>query len=307
VADPRISYFRTFKEVVRQKSFSKAAEALGITQGTVSNQIASLERFFGARLFVRTPEGVELTDEGEIALEAIEATLEAVCRAKDKIAALSKEPSGRVRLSTSTVPGEHIIPGHLKEFKDKYPKVDVVVRVCDSKEATEHVMKGEADLAIVGTDAFVTRRDVEIEPIEVEELVVIVPPDHELADKEEVSVEDIVGEDFVNREPGSGTREEVRKYLREHGLDFGHFNVVEELGSTSAVINAVSRGAGISIISEKAAKRAEEAGLVKAIRLVDRPKRSFYMIKSEKPLHTSATEALWNYLLDVFRAKEDRD
>ncbi|WP_456483908.1 selenium metabolism-associated LysR family transcriptional regulator [Methanopyrus kandleri] len=303
MSDPRLSYFRTFREVVRQKSFSKAAEALGITQGTVSNQIASLERFFDARLFVRTPEGVELTEEGEIALEAIETALDAVERAKDKIAAVSKEPSGKVRVSTSTVPGGYLLPGSVKEFRSEYPKVDVIIRVCDSREATEHVLSGDADVAIVGTDAFVTRKSVEVVPIASDELVVILPPDHELADVMEVSIDDIVGEPYVNRESGSGTRREVEKYLKSHGLGFEDFKIVEEVGSTEAVITSVSQGAGISIISERAAKRAESAGLIRIARLEDRPRRFFYALKSDRPLHASATEAFWEFLLSEFRGK----
>ncbi|MEO2241182.1 MAG: selenium metabolism-associated LysR family transcriptional regulator [Euryarchaeota archaeon] len=298
MSDPRFSYFKTFLEVVRRKSFSRAAESLGITQGTVSNQIETLERFFNARLFTRTPEGVELTEEGEVALEAIENAVEAIERARDEISAMSREPSGKVRVSTSTVPGGYLIPGNIRQFRAEYPKVDVVIRVCDSREATEHVMNGEADVAIVGTDAFVRKRSLEVVPIASEELVLVVPPDHRLADRGTVSVEEIIGEDYVNREKGSGTREEVLKYLREHDLSFDDFNVVEELGSTEAVVTAVSQGTGISIVSEHAAKRAESSGLVKTVRLSDRPRRLFYAIKAESPLHPTATEVFWEFLLE---------
>ncbi|WP_456483754.1 LysR substrate-binding domain-containing protein, partial [Methanopyrus kandleri] len=195
-----------------------------------------------------------------------------------------------VEIATGTIPGTYLMPKLMAEFKREHPDVHPRILVCDSLEATRMVETNLVDLAAVGTLRFLSVSEEELPflikegfrvgVIDEEELVLVVPADHELAEKDEVDVEDLKGVDYVNREPGSGTRREVERFLREHGMEFDDLNVVQELGSTDAVLRAVAQGMGVSIVSEKAAEEYERTGDIKVVRLKGRPTRKLYAVRA---------------------------
>jgi len=213
-----------------------------------------------------------------------------------------------VEIATGTIPGTYIMPKLMADFRREHPDVYPRVLVCDSLEATRLVETNMVDLAAVGTLRFLSvgedelpfliKEGFRIGIIGEEELVLVVPPDHELAEKEEVSVEELKGIDYVNREPGSGTRREVERFLREHGMSFDDFNVVQELGSTDAVIKAVAQGAGVSIVSEIAAQDYAEKGDVVVVRLKERPKRKLYAIRAKEPKNPDLADEVFEFIVE---------
>jgi len=292
--DPKISYFKTFVTTSKTKSFSKAAKKLGITQGTVSNHISALEKYFDTQLFIRTPEGVELTPEGQILYESAKMILELIESTKQRIKSLHEYPEGTVKIAASTTPGEHILPGIIMDYKREYKDVDFHIEITDSKRCFELLEKGSVDMAAVG---YLYNKDYEHLIIGKDRLVLIVPPNHRLAKKGIATLSDIMKEDYIDREEGSGTREVIIKALNEKGYSMMDLNVVMSLGSNSSIITAVSEGNGVSIISEIPAKKAAEAGLVKIVPIEDLDlTRYLYLVKGKKLKNPSAVRSFWEFL-----------
>ncbi len=292
--DPRISYFQTFITAAKTRSFSKAAKKLNVTQGTVSNHISSLEQYFDAQLFLRTPDGVELTLEGEILYNKAEIILNHICDTKQSIRILHEHPEGTIRMAASTTPGEHIIPGLIREYSKSYPDVDFDIQITDSEKCFKLLENGEVDVISVGS---LCSKKYDSVVIGMDRLVLIVPPNHPFASKKYVQLIDIFKEDYIDREEGSGTRDVVINGLKEMGYSYEDLNVVMRLGSNSSIITAVSEGYGISIISEIPAKKAEEAGLVKIVPIKDFDlTRYLYLIKGHKTKNPSAVKSFWDFI-----------
>ena len=154
--------------------------------------------------------------------------------------------------------------------------------------------EGSADIAAVG---HLYDKNYDYVVIGKDRLVLIVPPNHPLAKKGVATLSDILKEDYIDRERGSGTREVLINALQDKGYSMMDLHVVMSLGSTSSVITAVSEGYGISIISEIAAKKAAEAGLVKIVPVEDLDlTRYLYLVKGKRPKNPSAVKSFWDFV-----------
>jgi DNA-binding transcriptional LysR family regulator len=292
--DPKISYFKTFISATRTKSFSKAAKKLGVTQGTVSNHISALEKYFDAQLFLRTPEGVDLTPEGKILYEKAEKILDHINDAKQYMRILHEHPEGIVRIAASTTPGEHLLPSIIREYKNEYKDVDFDIQITDSERCFKLLDTGEVDVVAVGN---VYDKSYESVVIGKDRLVLIVPPNHHLAKKRVAKLSDILKEDYIDREEGSGTRESLKAALNDRGYSMMDLHTVMKLGSHSSIITAVSEGYGVSIISEIPAKKAEEAGIIKIVPIEDLDlTRYLYLVKGRKSKNPSAVKSFWDFV-----------
>ena len=289
----RIDFLETFLEVVSAGSFLEAAKRLKITQGTVSNHIASLEDYFGVRLFVRTRGGVRLTEEGKILYRRARQILDLMNTTRKEIITSSEKLRGVIRIAASTIPGEHIIPIIAGDFKRTYPDVDFEIEVSDTGTSLRKLIEGRVDFAAVGSLPSVGE-PLETKVIARERLVVIVAPGHELSKRKSISLEEVLNYPFVSREPSSGTRNEINKIFEEKNINPEKLNIVLELGSTGSVITAVSEDIGISIVSSIAAEKARAAGLVNIIEIEDaRNWRELYLTRLKKPEHPEVLERFW--------------
>ncbi len=292
----RVEYFKTFIEVVEKGGFLRAARELGVTQATVSNHIATLEKFFGVTLFDRSRRIVRLTKEGEILLKRAKEILELVDKTRDELRKIGEEEEGRIRLVASTIPGEHILPNLVAQFKEKNPRISFEIEVLDTGGALKKLLRGEADLAAVGSLTEESVKEIEAIPIGRERLVFICPVNHELAMKKKVTLEDCLRYPFVFRERTSGTRLEAERALMRLGIPLDKVKVSLEAGSTEAVINAVSVGLGITILSETAAKKAEVAGLVKIIEVEGWDvERMLYLVRDKRRKMPVVVKDFWKF------------
>ncbi|BAP62063.1 putative transcriptional regulator LysR [Methanococcus maripaludis KA1] len=292
--DPKISYFQTFLFVAKTKSFSKAAKKLGVTQGTVSNHISVLEKFFDAQLFLRTPEGVDLTTEGNILYENAEKLLENISNAKQQMRILHEHPEGLIRIAASTTPGEHLLPSIIKDYTKVYRDVSFQIQITDSEKCFKLLEDRAVDIIAVGN---IYDGSYESEVIGKDRLVLVVPPDHELAKKGVAKLSDILKEDYIDREVGSGTREIFVDALQDKGYSMMDLHTIMSLGSNSSIITAVSEGYGISIISEIPAKKAADAGQLKIVPIEDLDlTRYMYLVKGKKPRNPSAIKSFWDFV-----------
>lgn len=290
----RFDYLNTFLTVARTRSFSVAAKELKTSQGTVSHHIAALEEYFDAELFKRTANGVEVTDAGATLKEAAEKILNQAQDAKAKISSAKYTLSGIIRINASTIPEEHVIPGLIAEFQKKYPEVKFRIKAQDSLTSLASLQTNDADFAAVGTmQGFEEKFD--YLQIGEEQLVLIVPCNHELANRKTAKLTEAVKYPFINREETSGTRREIERLLENNRIAFASLKTVFELGSTESVVTAVSEGRGLSIISSIAAAKAQAAGLVKVVSIQEaKDTRKLYMARQKKAL-LKPSEAFWEF------------
>lgn len=160
---------------------------------------------------------------------------------------ISESCRGNLLLGASTIPGQYILPQYLKEFKDQYPNVNISMIVADTENIFAQVAERTLDIGVVG--AKLQNRKVDCIQWTKDELVVLVPANHPLASKEQVEFRELLGEKWVFREKGSGTRMATEEILAQQGLGKDDLNIQMELGSTEAVVAAIEAEMGVALAS----------------------------------------------------------
>ncbi len=250
-----------FCAVVDRKSFSLAAEQLGVTQPAVSLQIRSLEKRLGEQLLDRSGRRVEPTEAGLRLYRSAQRMLALEQQLLDEVSG-DGELRGRLEIGCSTGPGATVLPLLLCEFQRENPGVAISLSVNDTLHVIDLVAERRLELGVVG--AAPRHRAVTFEPFFQDEIVLAVPPDHRLAGKR-VSLEDLRSEAVILMQEGAGVRQMVEDELRAAGLRLRDLDVKLELGLQESVKAAVAAGHGVTFISrssiepELAAKTLEAA------------------------------------------------
>ncbi|MDI6692326.1 MAG: selenium metabolism-associated LysR family transcriptional regulator [Anaerosomatales bacterium] len=289
-----LQQLRTFVAVVEHGSFSEAARVLGITQPAVTMQIQSLESELGVTLLDRRYRRVDLTEAGAALLPYARRVLEELEEARSEIETMSGRVTGHLEIAASTTPGQYVLPLQLGRFLKQYPEVSVSLRVYDTAEVVERVEQGDAHIGMTGAEIPGAR--VLQERLGRDDLVMVCPPEHPLADKHGIIMEDLVEESFVMREAGSGTRMVAEEEMRRHGVDPQELDVVLELGTNEAVLSAVEGGLGIGVVSTWVADKALKLGTVAQIDVGGFPlHRPLYLVMP-RTTPTRAAHALADFL-----------
>ncbi|MDY6952728.1 MAG: selenium metabolism-associated LysR family transcriptional regulator [Thermodesulfobacteriota bacterium] len=276
-----------FCKVVELKSFSRAAEAVLLSQPTVSSHIKDLERHCECKLIDRMGREVAPTKAGEL-LYGYAAKMIALRDSAEKaLAEFQGKVRGHLALGGSTIPGGYILPPLLGKFKRAYPGVTLTLTEGDTSRIVHETLEGGVELGVVGAKARESR--LVQEKIMDDEMSLIVPGDHKWAARGRVTMEELAGEPFVMREPGSGTRKSIEEVLDQSGYWLRQLNVVAAVGSTEAVRQAIKAGVGISVLSECAVADELAFGTLKKLEIKGLSfKRAFYLIlakyRSESPL-----------------------
>jgi DNA-binding transcriptional LysR family regulator len=290
-----LNQLRAFCAVVENKSFSKAGEAVHLSQPTVSIQINSLERELDARLLDRQGREVTTTGVGALLYRHARRILHAVNEAEQAIEQFKGLMKGGLTIGASTIPGEYILPSLVAEFKGKYPGIDISLVIGDTKEIVEKVMDAEVEIGVVGTRE--KSNKLAFNSFTTEKLVLIAPVNRSWFQGEAITVEELKKVPFILRESGSGTRATVKQKLHEAGVREEDLNVVMMLGSTAAVKRAVESGAGVSLISERAIEKEIRLGLVRKIPVKDLDlDREFFIVYRRGRSLSPAAKALLQFL-----------
>lgn len=275
---------RTFMLVVDHKNFSTVAELLDISQPAVSKQIKTLEEELGVLLLHR--DAVEPTEAGRLVYKTGKKLLQAWDELAAECRAQQGEMSGLLRIGASTIPGSHLMPAILREFRDRYPRIEVKLSVHDSKEVQEQLRDGKLDIGVIGMHP---KPDVTSHLLAKDRMVLVGPVDSEDVD----GFGDVRGLPFIFREEGSGTWDAAKNGLHKWGGSVNDLKQVAVVDSTEAVISLVEAGLGYSILSDLAAQQATQHGRVKV--LAELPEeREFYLIYPDAKRHLPALSALVN-------------
>jgi len=284
---------KIFFKVAELKGFSKAADAINITQPTVSAHIRDLEDHFGCRLFDRMGKEVLLTAAGEFLLGHVKKILASCDEAETAMSEFSGRIRGRLRLGGSTIPGNYILPRLLSGFTSQYPGARIALRVSDTREIANMILEGSLDMGIIG--ARIEKARLVYKKLISDEMCVAVPADHRWAQKKMIDVDELSSEPFLIRERGSGTLKSLEKSLASIGMDTSGLNITTELGSTESIIEGIKAGLGVSVLSTIAIKEDLESGKLAAVKVSGLDlKRDFYITvhrhKSPSPLCTAFDE-----------------
>jgi len=289
-----INQVRAFIAVVDHGSFSEAARATGLSQPAVTMQIQGLESDLGATLLERRYRKVELTEAGRALLPFARRVMAELDEARTEIERLSDSVGGHLELAVSTTPGQYILPRLLGSFLRTYPEVSVSLRVYDSADVVARVEAGEAQLGMTG--ARIPGARVEYEEMGTDRLLMICPPDDPMAGRASVPLAEVAEHPFIVRESGSGTRMVFEQALRDGGSDPSELNVVMELGTSEAIVNAVEGGMGVGVVSHWMADKALSLGTVAQVVAPGFPvSRPFYAV-SPRGARSRAAAALVDHL-----------
>lgn len=247
-----------FCAVVERKSFSQAAERLGVTQPAVSLQVRGLEKRLGTQLLDRSGRRVEPTEAGLRLYRGAQRILALEDQIVADVTASSEgDLSGELVLGASTGPAAIAVPLLLCEFQRESPAVRVFLTVSDTHAVVERVAARELELGIVG--AARRHRGVRFEPFFSDEVILACPPGHRFAGRT-ISLEELRDESLVLMQEGAGVRQVVEDALRRHGVRLRDLDVRLELGLQESVRAAVEAGYGVTFISRTAVEADLEAG-----------------------------------------------
>ena len=277
-----------FVNVIRHKSFSKAAEAIYLSQPTISAHISSLENELGVCLIVRSTKEVYPSAAGQIFYQYALEMLRLRDRAILEVQSYSTEVRGELDIAASTVPSQYILPELLPSLVEKYPKVFFSVRQYDSGEVVGRIVNMEAEVGMTGTAP--DKGACAFEPFMDDQLVLIAPNTPEYQEMAELAPSVLRSLPVIVRESDSGTRREAEEFLLGAGVDPKSLHVVAQMQSTESIKQAVRKGLGVSVISRLAAADFLESGDVLELKLQStHPQRSFYLVYHKKrPLSPAA-------------------
>ncbi|GAB1156689.1 selenium metabolism-associated LysR family transcriptional regulator [Paenibacillus illinoisensis] len=284
-----------FYTVAEKGSFSAAAQALHMTQPAVTMQIQSLEDYFGTKLLHRSTKKIELSEAGRTLLPHAKRSVELVRQTDEAMSAFTQMLQGRLQLGASLTIGEYVLPRMLGPFARQYPDISIVMKVMNTTQIMDDILKHQLNFGLI--EAPIHHPDMIVEPVMQDELKLIVPAGHALADRGEVELEEVMAYPFVLREKGSGTRQVMEDQLQKKNIDPQDMNVVMELGSTGAVKSAVEAGVGITMLSPSSVQHELALGLVHIVEIRGLAfKRQFYAIHLKSSLLPLSAVAFLNYL-----------
>ncbi len=260
-----LGQLEAFVQVANQRSFSRAAEALFLTQPSVTARIQALERDLGERLFERSGRGVRLTEVGACFLPHSERVLQVLAAGRDAIDSLRNLQSGSLILASATTVSTYILPGLLKTFRSRFPRVEVSVRTGRSEQVLQMLLSDEAQVGLVRA---VYHQDIETKGLIEDELVLVANSGHDLADTGSITVEQLGDYPFIFFDRNSSYYSLAQGLFRQHGVVP---RTQMELDSMEATKKMVEEGLGIAMLPRIAVQRELETDILREIEITGMP------------------------------------
>jgi DNA-binding transcriptional LysR family regulator len=279
-----------FCAVVERKSFSDAAERLGVTQPAVSQQIRSLEERLGQQLLDRSGRRVEPTEAGRRLYRGAQRLLAQERQLLEDLAGGAEGPlRGQLAIGASTGPGGSVVPVLLCEFAEANPEITVDLSISDTQTIVDLVARRELELGVVG--ATPRNRAVAYEPFFRDEVVLVCPPGHRFAGQS-IALDDLRDEPLLVMQEGAGVRQVIEDELRQSGTRLRDLGVRLELGLQESVKSAVEAGHGVTFISRTAVESELAAGALALARVKGlEPSREISLVRAAGRVPTRVADA----------------
>jgi DNA-binding transcriptional LysR family regulator len=253
-----------FLSVSKHLNYTRAGEEINLSQPSVSVRIHQLESELRVKLFEQLGKKVVLTDAGQLLVPYANRVIAAVDDAHHAVDELQGLERGSLRIGASTTPGMYLVPQVVARFKRSHPKIDIHLRIKDTREVEDGVLNNEFDFGFVGGHLIAT--EVSAHAWLTDELLLVVSPDHRLRNKKTVRKQDLEGESFIVRESGSATRATIVTQLQQANFEL---ETVIEMENPESIKKAVQSGLGIAFISKFAIATELKAKTLTAIRVRD--------------------------------------
>ncbi len=286
-----------FCRVYEEKSFSRAAESIGLTQPTISGHVKALEESLDTTLLDRLGRTIAPTAAGRVLYEHGRGIVESKRLAEEAMDRFLNRLEGRLRLGASTIPGEYLLPRLIGRFREAQPDIRISLSISDTHDVAERVAAGEIELGFVGGPPGDPR--LQFREFARDELVLVLPTAEvwqHVGDR--VSLEQLRRIPFLQREEGSGTRMALEHALRCLGQQPEDFEVVAELGSTAAIKEAVRAGLGAAFLSSLSVGAELEVAWLRRVRVpqLEPIARSFSSVVNRQRTMSPLCEMLLDFL-----------
>ena len=284
-----------FYSVARYRSFSRAAEAMDITQPAVSIQVQELEKTLGVTLFHRRARGLRLTEMGETVYSYAHRIFSLSSEMQETIQNIQGLKTGHLTLGASTTPGEYILPVAIGQFRRQYPGIEVELKISNTRSIVNQILQRELDLGMIGSRLESGGQGLEMSTYVMDEIVLVASPANPLTKPERLSMEDVMEDGLVIREEGSATRETAEQCFAHMGI---RPKIAIQLGSNQAVKLAAASGVGVGVISRFGIGAEVKAGLLVVLEVegwqCTRPLTLVYL----KEKHLSPAQRAFLHLLE---------
>lgn len=293
-----------FCKIAETGSFTKAGEALNLSQPAVSAQVRSLEEELGSRLFDRArSQKVTLTDAGQVLYHHARDLLHSTEEALRAVRELQGLVRGQIVVGASSLAGEYLLPPLLVKFHQDYPGIELTLKVADTNSICGLVRRGEVELGIVGAE--VVARELVFQSLVDDEMVLIVHPDHPWASQREASVADLKEETLLLPEATSGIRIVLVERLKHLGMPLRSISKTIELGTTEAIKAGVEHGLGVAVVPRRAVGKELNAGLVVPLIVQGLDlKRPLFLVTHKHRTASAASKAFIDCLWAEFGDKQ---
>jgi len=258
----QLKALKIFCDVVRQRSFSRAADENDISQSGASQVVHQLEEGLGVKLIDRSKRPFVLTPEGEVYFEGCRTIVERYLSLEDKVRTLHQEVVGRVRVASIYSVGLHHMSRYLQEFLTDYPKANVRLEYLHPDRVYQSVEDGVADLGLVSYPK--SSRGIQALEWREEPMVLVCPPSHSLAKRSRISLSDLNGQNMVGFDHELTIRGEIDRVLNLHRAEV---RVVMEFDNIETIKRAIEIDAGVGLLPEPTIGREVQAGTLVAIPL----------------------------------------
>ena len=280
-----------FVNVVRYKSFSKAADATFFTQPTISTHIRNLEKELGVKLLDRKSRVVEMTPQGskfyKYAVEMINARAQAFDALNDN----SENIGGILEIQTSSIPSVTFLPSLLSGFRMTHLGIQYYVSVSDTQTVIDNITERRGEIGFIGEK--INSSSIECTQVAVDKSVLIAPANYDIPST--INLTDAIQHPFIWRETGSATRRAFEQAALKAGFEKDEFEVAALVDDMDTMIRSVEAGLGVAIISEKIASSL--GGRVKTADIKDfNEDRVFFMINLKSISFSPAAEAFSGYV-----------
>ncbi|NYZ14063.1 LysR family transcriptional regulator [Azospirillum sp. RWY-5-1] len=283
-----LEQLRIFVAVALREHVTQGARDLNLTQSATSAAIAALEARYATRLFDRVGRRVVLTEAGRLFLAEARAVLARAAEAETALADLAGLKRGTLRLAGSQTVANYWLPPLMNRYHALYPGIALSLVIGNTNSVAAQVHDGSADLGVV--EGEVVDPALGVEPVDGDELVLVVAPGHPWASTAPGAPAAFAAERWILRERGSGTRSAFEAALPEWGLTPGDLRVALEFPSNEAVRSAVEAGAGAAVLSRLVVAASLLAGSLVAVPAA-LPRRRFYALRRQERHVTQAQRA----------------
>lgn len=254
-----------FLEVARRGSVSRAAEALFITQPTLTARLHGLERELGTQLFLRTPQGMRLTEAGRAWIPFAERALRALVDGRDAVEQVKSASAGHLMIAAAPAVSTYLLPELLERFVASHPRVEVSVRTGHSEDVVDLVVRDEVQL---GLGRAIRHPDLELRPFHTEDLVLVSAPDHSFTKRRNVTMAEVAVEKLIMFDRTSSYYEITQAAFLSADVKL---RGLMELDSIEAAKKMVERGLGIALLPATAVAREVQGGTLCLVKMVDAP------------------------------------